>query len=666
MCLGVGGVYAAENEPASRAPLSAEAFFQRPAIRDIKLSPSGRQLAFTTAKGLEHVGLAVMNLDGEPKTHWVAAFSDADVREFHWVNDERLVYTAIELDEGSASDYYVAPGLYAAKSDGTQQRQLVRRQSQPFVMDGSQPNKDLLPWNHVLLATPWNAGNEVIIGRLEVYRGEVVDITPLRLDVRTGRTKALEIKGAPHQVKRWLFDNRGEPHVAITFKDDKEAVYWRDEQTDEWRKLTEAPAFKLQFMPVGWDDKGTLYVTRRFGAGQWTAMTRFDFGKNEPEADNIVSAPGFDIDPHLLFDDDKQSLLGVRMDTDAESTHWWNPEMKAIQKRVDALLPAWINRLECRHCSSPDRVVLVRSFSAQDPGRLWLFHANREGREALQTINVFLPNIPPMDMATKAIERIQARDGRDLPVWLTFPPHHQEGHPLATVVMVHGGPYTRGGHWRWDPMTQFLASRGYLVIEPDFRGSTGYGLVHERASFKQWGQTMQADVADALLWAQHKGYASDKACIMGASYGGYAVLMGLVRDPQLYRCGVEWVGVADLELLVKGSWWVSDDISDSGRRIFLPERVGKLPEDAAMIAANNPVLLADRIKAPLLMAYGDGDKRVPIAHGKRMRDALEKAGHPPEWIVYEGEGHGWRTLEHNVDFAKRVEAFLARNLPAEP
>ncbi|MBV8124183.1 MAG: prolyl oligopeptidase family serine peptidase [Burkholderiaceae bacterium] len=233
VCLGAGAAGAAESDPAPQAPLPAEAFFQRPAIRDIKLSPSGRQLAFTTGKGLEHVGLTVMNLDGEPKTtHWVAALSDADVREFHWVNDDRLVYTAIELDEGSASDHHIAPGLYSAKSDGAQQRQLVQR----------------------------------------------------------------------------------------------------------------------------------------------------------------------------------------------------------------------------------------------------------------------------------------------------------------------------------------------------------------------------------------------------------------------YRCGVEWVGVADMELLLKGSWWVSDHLADTGRCI----------------------------KAPLLMAYGDGDKRVPIAHGERMKDALTKAGHPPEWIAYEGEGHGWRTVEHQVDFAKRVEAFLAKNLPVDP
>jgi dipeptidyl aminopeptidase/acylaminoacyl peptidase len=220
----------------------------------------------------------------------------------------------------------------------------------------------------------------------------------------------------------------------------------------------------------------------------------------------------------------------------------------------------------------------------------------------------------------------------------------------------------RIGHWKWQPMEQFLASRGYLVISPEFRGSEGYGDAHFRAGWKQWGQAMQDDVADALLWAQKKGLASSQACIAGASYGGYSTLMGLVKHPELYRCGIAWVAVTDLNLLVKGNWGVADDISDPNRRHTLPQMVGDVDKDAAMLAANSPLTQAKRIKAPLLLAFGESDRRVPLAHGERLRSALREAGNPPEWVSYADEAHGWRLVSNQVDFARRVEKFLAQHL----
>ncbi|HEY0660336.1 MAG TPA: prolyl oligopeptidase family serine peptidase, partial [Lysobacter sp.] len=203
--------------------------------------------------------------------------------------------------------------------------------------------------------------------------------------------------------------------------------------------------------------------------------------------------------------------------------------------------------------------------------------------------------------------------------------------------------------------------RGYLVIEPEMRGSEGYGKAHLHAGFKQFGQAMQDDVADALLWAQQAGLATDRACIMGASYGGYSALMGLVRHSELYRCAVAQVAVADLSLYLEGSFWVDDDISSTAHKHYLPERVGDPDKDAAMIAANSPVKQAARIKAPVLLAYGKRDQRVPLKHGERMRDALTAAGNPPEWFSYDAGHSGWG-LPDKLDYFQRVEAFLAKHL----
>jgi dipeptidyl aminopeptidase/acylaminoacyl peptidase len=214
-------------------------------------------------------------------------------------------------------------------------------------------------------------------------------------------------------------------------------------------------------------------------------------------------------------------------------------------------------------------------------------------------------------------------------------------------------------------MEQFLASRGYLVISPEFRGSTGYGAAHFKAGWKQWGQAMQDDVADALLWAQAQGLATDKACIAGANYGGYSTLMGLVRQPELYRCGVAWAAVTDPFLYLQGNWWVADDLTEQGRTYGMPHMVGDADKDAAMLTANSPLAQARHIKAPLLLAFGSADQRVPLAHGERLRDALREAGRPPEWVVYDDEGHGWRLVSNQIDFARRVEKFLGQHLKGE-
>jgi dipeptidyl aminopeptidase/acylaminoacyl peptidase len=227
--------------------------------------------------------------------------------------------------------------------------------------------------------------------------------------------------------------------------------------------------------------------------------------------------------------------------------------------------------------------------------------------------------------------------------------------------MVHGGPWVRGSHWRWASTRQFLASRGYLVIEPEFRGSTGFGNHLFRAGWRQWGRAMQDDVADVVGWAVGKKLADpSKVCIIGASYGGYATIMGLIRHPELYRCGAAWVAVTDPRLMFQ--WTDLGDMGTEGREFSLPKLIGDPKADAAMLESVTPVLLADRIKSPLLLAVGGADRRVLPEHGRRLRDEMKAAGHAPEYVEYPTEGHGWLQLETRVDFARRLEDFLARNL----
>ncbi|MCV2358444.1 prolyl oligopeptidase family serine peptidase [Paucibacter sp. TC2R-5] len=656
---------AAAASEAPVVPIPIERFFQRPAVLEAKLSPSGKQLAVTTSRGATRIGLVVINLvGGEASAMRAVSFSDADITQFDWVGENRLVFSVHDLQAGGGEDRRYAPGLYAVNPDGKDLRQLVRRQGTPFVSNGTSLSR-ALEWNHLLLHVPLQQDGvtpeEVVVGKMNFGRDQIVSIVPIWLNTRSGRTRSIELNSPPHTVS-WMFDSKGEARVAATLDQGRQALHWRGPGESKWRQLAESDVLSAPFIPSAVDDAGNLYVSSSDGPEGYAVLSRFDFEKGVPLTPALVTTPGFDFSGSLVMDRAGARALGVRVDTDGEQTVWFDAGMKRMQALADEGLPGRTNRLSCRRCGAEDMVVLVRSFSDREPGRLYLYEAETQ---RWQLVSRVLDDIDAQQMAMVDLHRIKARDGRDLPVWLTQPAGSKAGQPLPAVVLVHGGPWVRGGHWQWDAMEQFLASRGYLVISPEFRGSTGYGGAHFHAGWKQWGQAMQDDVADALLWAQKQGLASDKACIAGASYGGYSTLMGLIKQPELYRCGVAWVAVTDPFLLLEGSWWVDDDSNGLVRKHMLPQLVGDADQDAEMLKVNSPLVQAKQIKAPLLLAFGESDKRVPLVHGTRLRAALTEAGRPPEWVTYENESHSWRKVETHVDFARRVEKFLGQHLKAD-
>jgi dipeptidyl aminopeptidase/acylaminoacyl peptidase len=635
---------------------SADLFFGPPAFRSARLSPSGRWLAMTVSAGAARNALAVLDLGTQATPGKIInRFSDTDIGDFHWVNDERLVFDVIDRTEGSGDRRY-GPGLFSVRRDGEELRQLVALQRHPFSETSTRIVRQLLTPYHHLLDAGSGQGDEVVVGEWRYTgTGEPDSLLPKRLNVITGRTRTLAV-GIPEHIFYWLFDAEGLPRLALQRYQGREKVLWRAPGQDAWATLTEYEAYKAPWSPRYIDAAGKLYVARASGPGGTSVLTRFDFDKGAPSAEPLVSTPGFDFSGALVAETAGGRALGMRVDTDAETTVWFDPRLKALQADIDKRLPGHINRLECRRCDSPDMTVLVRSWSDRDPGSVWVWR----GEPALWSqVGTARPGINPARMATLDFERFRARDGREVPVWITRPAGSKPGQPLPTVVLVHGGPWVRGGHWRFEPWAQFLASRGYLVVEPEYRGSTGYGTAHFQAGWKQWGLAMQDDVTDATRWVAALGWADpQRTCIAGASYGGYSALMGLVREPDLYRCGAAWVAVTDPRLRFK--WSADSDASTETREYSLPALMGS--PDTTDFAAVAPVEQADRIRAPLLLAFGAGDRRVPLEHGTRMREALRAAGREPEWVLYEAEGHQWQLTETNVDFARRLEGFLARNL----
>jgi dipeptidyl aminopeptidase/acylaminoacyl peptidase len=220
------------------------------------------------------------------------------------------------------------------------------------------------------------------------------------------------------------------------------------------------------------------------------------------------------------------------------------------------------------------------------------------------------------------------------------------------------------GPGAWDQEAQFLASRGYRVIEPEFRGSAGYGEKLFGAGIKQWGQAMQDDLVDSVQWAAKQGLVDDKrVCIMGASYGGYAALMGPIRHPGAYRCAISFAGVTDIELRYNA--WGSD-LSNQSRRYTLPVLMGDPETDKDVLRTVSPLLRAGEIKVPVLLAQGAKDRRVPIEHAEKFVKAAKAAGVNVDYKVYHLEGHGFVIPADRADYYRRVEAFLAKHLAATP
>ena len=639
------------------APPPVEDYFKPDAFADVRLSPSGKRVAATIPSSSGRRALAIVDIADQSKSKVVASYSNADIIGVQWVNDERLVYRVRDLQE-SLANQLDGRGLFAVDADG---KDAPRALIAPKWMEdetGSRIGGRILQPDHTLQQVLRDGSDDVLVVRwIWTNTRELSHLNLFRLNTRTGSLRNLST-GAPEGVRSWTVDRLGEPRFVVTESAGKLALHWKVNASASWAKIHEAPSAEgIIFWPEYVESESRVYAVARIApntdVASLVAMNPGAADAGKPIAEPLLTAPGFDFRGDVVH---KRSgpVLGVTYTTEAHATHWFDPAMKKIQQQVDTLLPASNNLLDCGDCESVENV-LVTSSSDRSPLVYRIFRVSKGTVEPLAAAR---PWIKPPEMAMTDMVRISARDGLSIPVYVTRPNGPKAAGPA--VVLVHGGPYLRGVEWKWRDEVQFLASRGYVVIEPEFRGSKGYGDKLYRAGWKQWGLAMQDDIADAALWAVKQGYADkDRICIAGASYGGYATLMGLVRNPELFRCGVEWVGVTDIDLMYSIHW---SDADSEYKRYGMPVLIGDREKDAAQLAATSPINLAAKITQPLFMAYGGVDKRVPIEHGTKMRDAISKTNSKVEWKVYADEGHSWMRPENEFDFWKRVETFLDKNL----
>lgn len=625
-----------------------ETFFQNATFSGAKLSPNAKFVAIRIATKESRAQLAVMDIE-TLKSVIVATFSENDIGDFRWVNDDRLVFNLTDL-QLAPGDRIGAPGLFAVNRDGSKYKVLAE-QTRSFVKSGNM-GRALLPWNTFLSDTISDQrSNDVHVVHPEAFdKGDVDYISLQRLNTLTG--SLLEID-TPLHSRAALMDKYGDPKIAVTGEKNIAALHHKDAVTGKWVKLVEYDRFASNKLnPVFYGDDNTLIVSANNGKDK-AALYRYDLEKNKIEANALASSADFDINPEIISANGK--LLGVRYHIDAEVTQWFDPTMKSIQQIIDAKLPNTVNHLSmAQRAETP--FFIVEAYSDTQPTLYLLFNAETKKLTKLGSTN---NDIDAKQMALKDMVRYKARDGLEIPAYLTLPKDSAKKN-LPMVILVHGGPWVRGGHWNWSADAQFLASRGYAVLEPEFRGSTGFGEKHFQAGWKQWGLAMQDDIADGTKWAIAQGIADPKRiCIAGASYGGYATLMGLINDPELYRCGINWVGVTDINLLYDVTW---SDFSGIFKHYGMPVMIGDQVKDAAQLKATSPLENASKIKQPLLLAYGSADQRVPLIHGEKFYAAVKKENPNVEWVVYDQEGHGWSLLKTRIDFWGRVEKFLNKNI----
>lgn len=639
---------AASAAPPELALPAIQSFFQNATFSAATLSPNARFVAIRVANKDSRARLAVLDLASMQSTV-VAYFDDADIGNFSWVNDQRLVFDLRDLQQ-APGDRSGAPGLYAVNRDGSKFKQLVDR-FRVFVKAGGR-GRELLPWNTFLQQSIGDQdSDDVYVAQPEAYQKSHVDYVNLqRLNTLSGTISAID---TPVHSLRWLMDAQGTPKITVTYEKNLEAIHYKVPGSEQWKKLLEFDSLRGDNVnPVYFGAENTLYVRANHGKDKASIYT-YDLEKNQLNDKPLVSSLDYDIDADFITS--KGKMLGVRYQIDAEVTQWFDAKMQSTQNAVDALLPSTSNQISVAYRAETP-FVIVKAYSDIQPNLFFLFNTDSNTLLKLGSANA---DINPRQMAYKDMLRYPARDGLTIPAYLTLPRNAGKKN-LPMVVLVHGGPYLRGGHWNWDADAQFLASRGYAVLEPEFRGSTGFGARHFKAGWKQWGLAMQNDIADGTKWAIQQGIADPKRiCIAGASYGGYATLMGLINDPELYRCGIDWVGVTDIQLMYDVDW---SDMSDQWKRYGMPLLIGDQIKDAAQLKATSPLENAAKIKQPLLLAYGSNDQRVPLIHGEKFYQAVKKDNTQVEWVVYDKEGHGWSLQKNRVDFWSRVEKFLQTNL----
>lgn len=399
---------------------------------------------------------------------------------------------------------------------------------------------------------------------------------------------------------------------------------------------------------VSGSDEG--YVLRKGDSGR-VELRKFNYA-TRTAGESVYAAPGWDVERVELDDQDKP--LAAYYTDDRKRVVWFDPRYKSLQKRLENALKGKDVRIVSR-AENGSRAI-VWAGHEDDPGGYYIYTA---AKATLDPFSAIRAGLDPADLASPKPVTYTTRDKQQIHAYLTLP-RGRTTKKLPLILLPHGGPYGVRDSLDFDAEVQFLANRGYAVLQPNFRGSGGYGEDFEKLGDGQIGRAMQDDLDDAMDWAVAQGLADPaRVCVVGSSYGGYAALWAVTRNPERYRCAASLAGVTDLKKQLNYS---DDFVSSQRARKWRARYTGDAKFDLAQVS---PLAQLPRLTRPVLLGHGDADSVVPFTQFKLMRDAAKRAGKPVQPIAFAGEGHGFSKPENFTKWLEALEVFLAKNNPAD-
>ncbi len=620
--LGPAGVCTAELS----ALIPRETLFGNPEKYRARISPDGKRLAWTAPDKANVLQVWVKTI-GKDDDKIVTADKKRGIRVYHWAEDSRTILYlqdadgdenwhlyGVDLESGKVQDHTPFPGV---RADIT-------------AMEPAFPDEVLVQINK--------------------RDPRLFDVH--RLNLKTGAL-ALDTEN-PGDVAEWKADAQLQVRAAqVATQDGGTEIRVRDDAKSPWRSwLKVGPEEILTFEAFTADGKAAI-LTSSVGSDTTRVVEReIATGAEKVLASSYVDADGVMVHPR------KHAVEAVSF---AAARAWWMVVDPAVQADFTGLTNLYDGDFTVVNRDAQDATWLVAYSSDQAPVRYYTWdRATRRGT----LLFTAQPKLEGLPLAMMQPLQLRSRDGLNLPAYFTLP-FNTAARNLPLVLLVHGGPWARD-RWGFEPEVQWLANRGYAVLQVNYRGSIGFGKKFLSAGFKQWGVKMQDDLVDAAQWAVGQGVADPKKiAIYGGSYGGYATLAGLAFTPDVFACGVDVVGPSNLKTLISSipPYW-------KPLRSRFDVRVGNVddPRDAELIKSASPLFRADRIVRPLLIAQGANDPRVKPAESEQIVTAIQKNKGKVIYVLYPDEGHGFARPENRIDFYGRAEAFLAGCLggPSEP
>lgn len=626
---------ASADAPVARIP--AAAFAKRSGFLSMVISPDGSQIA-TRVMLDGKVNLAILDAVTRMPLRRVELPGKQRLEWYRWAGNGKLLLSisSVIVEEGEDRKVTRLNLLFAS----TGQLSLVGRREMGYLGDD------------LLFVDP--AGEFVLMALQEsVYNYPSVWRFPLDgTATRSGR----EIQAEKPGVWDWYSDNAGVVRWGVEYSRDRKTKYWyRNGPDDKFRlvgKLDEDSSeddfIEIERIAAG-SDEG--YVLRKDDNGR-IALRKFNYA-TRTAGETIVAVPGWDIDEAWFDKNDKP--IAVTYTDDRDRVIWLDPVLKTTQARLERAMKGsdvWMMS-RSRDLSR----MLIWAGHEDDPGETFIYDA---AQRRMDPVYAELPSLDRTLLTKPQVITYKARDNTEIRAYLTLP-RGGAGKKLPLIVLPHGGPYGVRDKLEFNNEVQFLANRGYAVIQPNYRGSDGFGEAFDALGRGQIGRKMQDDLDDAMDWAVKEGIADPaRVCMVGSSYGGYAALWAVTRNPERYRCAASFAGVTDWNRQLK---YDANFFSSKGARKWRSRVQG---DDATFnLDLVSPVHQIARLTRPVLLTHGDEDTNVPFKQFKLMRDAAAKAGKPIDMIVFEGEGHGFDKGENEQKWLESLEAFLQKHNPPD-